>query len=185
MVKASQQALSGDDFAARTARAYREKFPGSDDAAMAASLAVGRADSAQKAAFGRFFESLESVRSARAVRSSGRYTLLRILYFAPGRRLTQIEIVNEMEVTSPNVTYLIDALEKEGLVARSPHPTDRRLTFVELTPAGVATCDVLVPAMVDFIALLLRGLSEEEKRQLYEFVDRLRRNAEAYDPEAK
>jgi DNA-binding MarR family transcriptional regulator len=36
------------------------------------------------------------------------------------------------------VTDLVDALESDGLVARRPHPTDRRATLVGLTRRGKA-----------------------------------------------
>lgn len=38
--------------------------------------------------------------------------------------------------TPRNVTALVDGLEREGLVARTPHATDRRATVVSLTDAG-------------------------------------------------
>src|SRR5947199_5110025 len=40
-------------------------------------------------------------------------------------------------VTARNVTTLVDALEKEGLVRRLAVPTDRRATLVELTAHGL------------------------------------------------
>jgi DNA-binding MarR family transcriptional regulator len=45
-------------------------------------------------------------------------------------------VSDELGVTRRNVTALVDALEAEGLVKRMPHPTDRRATLIELTPAG-------------------------------------------------
>jgi len=36
-----------------------------------------------------------------------------------------------------NVTWLVDRLEEQGLVERRPHPTDRRVRTVALTPKGV------------------------------------------------
>jgi DNA-binding MarR family transcriptional regulator len=36
-----------------------------------------------------------------------------------------------------NVTWLVDRLEENGLVERRPHPTDRRVRTVALTPKGV------------------------------------------------
>src|ERR1700683_4595794 len=41
---------------------------------------------------------------------------------------------DQLGVTARNVTALVDALESEGLVRRTPHPTDRRATVIELTP---------------------------------------------------
>ncbi len=40
-------------------------------------------------------------------------------------------------VTPRNVTKLVDGLEAEGLVSRTPHPSDRRATLVCLTDRGV------------------------------------------------
>ena len=41
---------------------------------------------------------------------------------------------NEMGVSATNVTALVDALEKEKMVTRHPHATDRRVTIVSITP---------------------------------------------------
>jgi DNA-binding MarR family transcriptional regulator len=158
----------------KTATRYKRDFGWADEASVQIMLGSLRLQSARNTAMTRFFETLGSVRSA------GRYTLLRILFFADEDRLTQIEIVNAMQVTSPNVTYLIDALEKEGLVARTPHPTDRRVTFVELTPAGREVCSKLIPAMVDFMATMTEGFSEDEKVIFYNLLDRYRQNYEDY-----
>jgi DNA-binding MarR family transcriptional regulator len=43
-------------------------------------------------------------------------------------------IARELGLTPPTVTALIDRLEAHGLVRRTPHPTDRRVTLVELLP---------------------------------------------------
>src|ERR1700689_4436603 len=40
---------------------------------------------------------------------------------------------DELGVTARNVTALVDALEKEGLVRRVPHEKDRRATFLQMT----------------------------------------------------
>ncbi len=50
------------------------------------------------------------------------------------------ELSEHLMVTPRNVTALVDGLEKEGLVRRVPHPTDRRATYIELTSAGEMSC---------------------------------------------
>ena len=42
-------------------------------------------------------------------------------------------------VSPRTVTGLVDALEADGWVTRSPHPTDRRATIISLTPTSEAT----------------------------------------------
>jgi DNA-binding MarR family transcriptional regulator len=50
--------------------------------------------------------------------------------------MTQRALSQVLQCTPRNVTGLVDALETSGLVARQPHPTDRRATLVALTEQG-------------------------------------------------
>lgn len=50
--------------------------------------------------------------------------------------VTQRVLSQVLRCTPRNVTDLVDALEASGLVARAPHPTDRRATLVRLTRGG-------------------------------------------------
>jgi MarR family 2-MHQ and catechol resistance regulon transcriptional repressor len=153
-----------------TAQRYRQEFPWADALAMQISLMVFDVAGEQSAALTRLFQGLDHGRTR------GRYTALRIIYFA-NDRLTQNDIRDEMNVTAANVTYLIDGLEKEGLVRRITNPSDRRATFVELTDKGRSVCDVLVPAMARFMGEMSRGFSEAEKKTFLEFLERFNANA--------
>jgi DNA-binding MarR family transcriptional regulator len=53
-------------------------------------------------------------------------------------RMTQRELSEVLRCTPRNVTGLLDALQQAGLVARGPHPHDRRAVLVALTEQGVA-----------------------------------------------
>jgi len=50
--------------------------------------------------------------------------------------LTQRDLSRALACTPRNITGLVDALETGGLVARRPHPSDRRATLVTLTQRG-------------------------------------------------
>lgn len=50
--------------------------------------------------------------------------------------MVQRELSNALRCTPRHVTALVDVLEAQGWVARSPHPTDRRATLVNLTKRG-------------------------------------------------
>jgi len=154
-----------------TAARYLEEFPWANEPAMRISLLLFDASAEQSAALTRMFNRVG------ASRTRGRYTALRILLFAPNRRLTQNEIRAAMNVTSPNVTYLIDELEKEGLVRRVAHPGDRRATLVELTPEGDQLVSILAPAMARFMGEMSSGFSEEEKKLFHDFLLRFMQNA--------
>lgn len=44
-----------------------------------------------------------------------------------------------LQISPRTVTGLVDALEADGWVSRSPHPTDRRATIISLTPTAATT----------------------------------------------
>jgi DNA-binding MarR family transcriptional regulator len=73
--------------------------------------------------------------------------------------------------TPRNVTDLVDALEAAGLVARGPHPTDRRATLVRLTDAGGAAAARMRDGYVKLGADLFAGLSAEELRSFAGVLD--------------
>src|SRR3954447_6834002 len=66
------------------------------------------------------------------------YDVLVQLARAPQRKLRNIELAKAVVLTRSGVTRLVDGLEKDGLVARSSCPSDKRGTFVALTEVGLA-----------------------------------------------
>jgi DNA-binding MarR family transcriptional regulator len=50
--------------------------------------------------------------------------------------LSPKQLAEALDLTTGTVTALLDRLERAGLVARSPHPRDRRMLQIELTPLG-------------------------------------------------
>jgi DNA-binding MarR family transcriptional regulator len=82
-------------------------------------------------------------------------------------------LADELGLTPRNITDAVDALESEGLVRRTAHPTDRRATLVELTDAGIATAEQELLPRQCAIGDLFNDLSEAEQLRLSELLDRL------------
>jgi len=167
--------LDGTTYAAHSADLYAKVFDWADKTAIEGSLAVNAAFNAQMAALTRLCGALGINRTV------GRHALIRLLHFARDHRLTQFEIASEMQVTSSNVTFLVDGLEKEGLVQRLPHPTDRRTVHVQLTPEGEDFAKIIVPSMARFMAAMLDGFDDAEKRLFADLLQRFQHNADAFD----
>ena len=68
--------------------------------------------------------------------SSNQYNVLRILRGAPDG-LSCGEIANRMITRDPDITRLLDRLEKRGLVSRSREARDRRTVLTQITPTGL------------------------------------------------
>jgi DNA-binding MarR family transcriptional regulator len=65
-----------------------------------------------------------------------RYEALMLLYFSRSGALPLGKIGSRLQVHPTSVTNLIDGLERDGLVVRAAHPSDRRTTLATLTDAG-------------------------------------------------
>lgn len=65
-----------------------------------------------------------------------RFELLALLSFTKEGELPLGKIGARLQVHPTSITSAVDRLEREGLVARVAHPTDRRTTLASLTPAG-------------------------------------------------
>src|SRR6201998_673283 len=68
--------------------------------------------------------------------SSNQYNVLRILRGAP-EGLPCGEIGNRMITRDPDITRLLDRLEKRGLVSRCRDTQDRRMVMAKITPEGL------------------------------------------------
>jgi DNA-binding MarR family transcriptional regulator len=80
---------------------------------------------------------------------------------------------DELGVTARNVTTLVDALEGEGMVRRTAHPSDRRATVVELTPVGVERSHQVLGPFWETVAGLYRDLPEPDQRELVRLMETL------------
>lgn len=74
------------------------------------------------------------------------------------------DLAERLAMTARNITAIVDVLEEAGLVARVPHPTDRRATVVELTGAGRVETVRARGASLDRVAAAFGPLSLEEQQ---------------------
>ena len=116
---------------------------------------------------------------ARALRghdvSPGRFGVLVLIEANPG--LAQGQLAEAMHLNRSTIVTTIDALERRGLVERRPVAGDRRANALWLTGAGQALLDVLKPRVAEHEATLLAGFSADDKHNLAELLERLRRAA--------
>jgi len=80
--------------------------------------------------------------------------------------LTLTELSRKRLVSGGNITCVVDNLEKEGLVLRTPSPSDRRATVLRLTERGSALFDRIFPEHAEQVALFASVLDEGEQHAL-------------------
>ncbi|MDL4771684.1 MULTISPECIES: MarR family winged helix-turn-helix transcriptional regulator [Thermomonosporaceae] len=81
----------------------------------------------------------------------------------PPYRKTPSELAESSLLSSGAMTGRLDSLERAGLICRTPHPSDRRVMFAELTPAGIELIDDVFALHLENEEALLDGLTAEER----------------------
>ncbi len=92
-------------------------------------------------------------------------------------RLTLSQLAEAERVQPPTITRVVDMLEQKGLAIRVPSEHDRRVAFVEPTPAGRALVETIRRRRDAYLARRLRTFSAEER----ELLDRCRHPARTTD----
>ncbi len=96
------------------------------------------------------------------------------LYERPGQ--AQNELADKDLQDYPNITRLIDGLEKRGLVRREADPNDRRRSLIYLTDDGRQFMTSIFPAVLEERERLFAGISEAEIEMFVEVLDKIEQN---------
>ena len=97
------------------------------------------------------------------------YNVLRILRGAP-QGLPCGEIASRMITRDPDVTRLLDRMEKRGLISRARESRDRRMVLARITPEGLKLVDRLDEPVQKIHRKLLGHLGKERLRALGELL---------------
>jgi len=97
--------------------------------------------------------------------SPTQYNVLRILRGAPAG-LVCSEIGNRMISRDPDITRLLDRLEKRGLVSLCRQSRDRRMVLTRITGSGLKLLEQLDSPVLDTHRLLLGHLGPEKLHSL-------------------
>jgi DNA-binding MarR family transcriptional regulator len=88
--------------------------------------------------------------------------------------VTMSELSRMLLVSNGNATTVVDRLEADGLVRRTPSETDRRTVHVALTPEGLAQFEGLAAEHEAEVSRLFAGLSEADLDLLTDILKRMR-----------
>lgn len=98
--------------------------------------------------------------------STTQYNLLRILRGSHPEGLTCGEVAERMINRDPDVTRLVDRLEKRQLVTRKRDSGDRRVVKIYIAKAGLATLKSLDKTAEQFPKQILGHLGKKQLREL-------------------
>lgn len=96
----------------------------------------------------------------------GQYNVLRILKGVHPEGHPRCEIAGRMLERAPDVTRLVDRLEKQGLAERDRSATDRRHSITRITKKGLALMDELNREVGELFKLFSVKLTRKDAREL-------------------
>ncbi|MBA4324418.1 MAG: MarR family transcriptional regulator [Rhodobacter sp.] len=89
--------------------------------------------------------------------------------------VTMSELSRMLLVSNGNATAVVDRLEGEGLVRRTPSELDRRTVHVALTAEGLKAFETMAEGHEAEVARLFAGITDEELDQLTAILKRMGR----------
>ncbi len=114
------------------------------------------------------------------------YEALLRLARSPENQLPINTLGQQMQLTSGGATRLVDRIEEAGYLERLACPSDRRVAWAHLTPAGRAAVEAATDVHLrDLERFIASKLSLSETEQLGTLLDRIRcdENLRSVDPD--
>lgn len=106
--------------------------------------------------------------------SQGRFFVLMFLEQSGKKGLSATQLAEKAVVTRATMTGLIDSLERDSLVRRYPHPTDRRTNIIRITDKGKKVIRQMVPGHFAKVADAMKPLTEDERKVLLGLLRKVR-----------
>ena len=106
--------------------------------------------------------------------SHTQYNVLRILRGAGEQGLCCREVAERMVTRDPDITRLVDRMERRNLLTRSRDSKDRRVITVRITSAGQKLLKDLDAPMAEYNRKLLSHMNQDDLRKLVELLEAAR-----------
>jgi DNA-binding MarR family transcriptional regulator len=106
------------------------------------------------------------------------YNSLRILRGAGSSGLTCAEIADRLVSQDPDITRLVERLQRQGLVRRERGEKDRRVVLTKITAAGLDRLKEMDPVVNSTVHALLSHLSSSQLKTMIDLLERARLFAE-------
>lgn len=90
-----------------------------------------------------------------------------------GGDVRQAELAESLDISQPSLVRTLDQVQAAGLVARTPHPEDKRSNIIGLTPAGQDLVGQIEERLGLLRADLLQGVPDEAIMIMVEMLDLL------------
>lgn len=106
--------------------------------------------------------------------SAPQFEALRVLREEGGEKLPSLALASRLMTPVPDITRLVDRLERGGLAKRERSAADRRIVFISSTPKGLAALAALDAPVRDIQRSQAARLTRKELAQLAALLEKAR-----------
>lgn len=96
-----------------------------------------------------------------------------ILYIGKHTGCSTGELINALHMDWGYAQRSIEKLTQDGFILKEKNMKDKRAYHLSLTPKGENVFSVSHQVFFDWDAIILQGLAEEEKEQLFQILEKL------------
>jgi MarR family transcriptional regulator for hemolysin len=114
-------------------------------------------------------------RAAKLGFSPGQFPILLELWSEDG--LTQKQLLERIDIEQATMANTLSRMERDGLVERRPHPSDKRAQLIFLTNKATAMQAEAIEAAMAADTDLLKNFRQFERELLLEYIRRVLENA--------
>ncbi|WJH41823.1 MarR family transcriptional regulator [Aliirhizobium terrae] len=100
--------------------------------------------------------------------SPGQFPVLLELWQQDG--LTQKQLLDKLEVEQATLANTLARMERDGLIARTPHPSDKRAQIISLTDLGRSLEANALEAAAEADSALFAGFRTFERELMMEYM---------------
>jgi MarR family 2-MHQ and catechol resistance regulon transcriptional repressor len=101
------------------------------------------------------------------------FQMLTVLNRLRGEQITQRRLARELYVSFPNITVMLNRLEKDALIERTVNEADRREKFVRISRSGRALLKRIWKVQPQQLERVTAGLNDEERLQLARLLNKM------------
>ena len=104
------------------------------------------------------------------------YNVLRVLEASKNSQNKMSDVSRIMLVPGANITGLAKRLVKDGFILKKSDEKDERVTILEITPKGKRTLKNIEKEKDEWLELMLKNLSKNQKLELLDKVRKVLKN---------
>lgn len=109
-----------------------------------------------------------------------RTELLVLLFLGKNTHNTATDIVNKLKIAKSHVSASVRDLEERGYVTSNYEGNNHRTVHLQLCDNTMDIIEAGEDVQNEFISIICKGFSPEERRMLKDFVQRMTANANEY-----